>query len=110
MESRSPRKPLHRFVLFLFVAAVVIFALDVAMAVIAGRLTATLPLAADAASRSTVSAEMIVQILRQALTTPAYLAALAVIIELVDRILWRLTPEAERRVVWRSPKAVGSLR
>jgi hypothetical protein len=94
------RKRLNPFALTLFIVAGLIVLLDGATVFLIK------PLLSQSLGRETgmpsdtsglMFVETAVQLLRQALYSTAYIAALGIVIELTDRILWRLTPEAERR-------------
>jgi hypothetical protein len=101
-DTAGPRKPLHPFVKFVAIVVVVIVVLDVAIAILTNDQTVGLPGSQNLGLRLLIGAW--ISDAAQILLQVAYLIGLAVVIELVDRILWRLTPEAERRV-GRSPRA-----
>lgn len=89
-DSAELRKPLHPFAKLVAIVTVIIATLDVTLVILTKDKMVGLQL--DAQARLWISD--VGQILLQV----AYLTGLAVIVELIDRILWRLTPEAERRV------------
>jgi hypothetical protein len=75
---------------------VLIVALDVAIAILTTNMTVGLPGSENLGLGQVIG--VWISAAAQLLLQVAYLIGLGAVIELVDRILWRLTPEAERRV------------
>ena len=92
------RKPLHPFVTFIFIVAALIVALDLVtgMSSYAKALSTSERLGVGREALRPVLINFWISLAEQILLHIAYLVGLGVVIELVDRILWRLTPEAER--------------
>lgn len=92
--QRPVRKKLNRVALVLFVLAALLVVLDIASGLliqpVAARMQANLNLTPVFIWSAAVGA------LREAIYGAGLLTALGALIELVDRVLWRLTPEAER--------------
>ena len=97
-DSAGLRKPLHPFVKFVVIAAALVVALDLATAMLsyAKALSASARLGIGSEALRPVLIPFWISLAQQILLHVAYLIGLGVVVELVDRILWRLTPETER--------------
>src|ERR1700739_1226710 len=97
-DSAGLRKPLHPFVKFVVIAAALLVALDLATAMLSysKALSASARLGVGKEALRPVLIPFWISLAEQILQHVAYLIGLGVLIELVDRILWRLTPEAGR--------------
>jgi hypothetical protein len=97
-ETRKPvQKRLNRVTLFLFAMAALLVVLDLS----SGLLIA--PILRSSAMKSLGSPpsylwNAIVRTVRETIYSVSLLVALGALIEMVDQVLWRLTPEAERSV------------
>ena len=97
-EPARLRKPLHPFVTFIFIVAALVVACDLVTGL------SSYAKAMSTSERLGVASEALrpmlisfwITLAQQILLHVAYLVGLGVVIELIDRILWRLTPEAER--------------
>lgn len=97
-DSAGLRKPLHPFVKFVAIVAAVVVVLDISMGVFSYTklLSSSVRLGVGNEPLGPMLISFWTSLAEQILLHIAYLIGLGVVIELVDRILWRLTPETER--------------
>jgi hypothetical protein len=94
-EHSLGRKRLNPFAIVLFIVAVVIILIDIGTGLLVRPVIDAMAhrqAEIDPATRSMMFTQAMGQTIRGALNNSALLVAFGVLIELVDRILWRLTP------------------